>query len=152
MTALVVSSGDRSLLDEMSTDLSDFGAQDLANVAWAMAVQLVTTEPLVVAVAMEAQRKLPAMGPQHLCNLIWAFATISWSTPGEPGDRSNLILSLSNEVRQRSSELENLGLAAASWGFATAVAARGAPQHTKNVRGATGRVSVMGCKKQADPS
>ena len=30
----LVSSGDRCLLDEMSTDLSDFGAQDLANVAW----------------------------------------------------------------------------------------------------------------------
>ena len=29
-----VSSGDRCLLDEMSTDLSDFGTQDLANVAW----------------------------------------------------------------------------------------------------------------------
>ena len=34
-------------------------------------------------------------------NLIWAFATVSWSTR-EPGDRSNLILSLSKEVRQRS--------------------------------------------------
>eukprot|EP00435_Cladocopium_sp_Y103_P015816 s4915_g3.t2 len=130
----------------MSTDLSDFGAQDLA-----MAVRLVTTEPLVVAVAVEAQRKLPAMGPQHLCDLIWAFATISWSTPGEPGDRSNLILSLSHEVRQRSSELETLGLAAASWGFATAVAARGAPRHTKNARGATGTVSVMGSMSGPEP-
>lgn len=112
--------GDRCLLDEMSTDLSDFGTQDLANVAWAMAVQLVTSEPLVVALAVEAERKLAAMAPQHLCNLIWAFATVSWSTR-EPGDRSNLILSLSKEVRQRSCELENLGLAAASWGFAMAV-------------------------------
>ena len=31
---LLVSLGDRCLLDEMSTDLSEFGAQDLANVAW----------------------------------------------------------------------------------------------------------------------
>ena len=30
----LVSSGDRCLLDEMSTDLSDFATQDLANVAW----------------------------------------------------------------------------------------------------------------------
>ena len=40
--------------------------------------------------------------PHHFRgNLIWAFATVSWSTR-EPGDRSNLILSLSKEVRQRS--------------------------------------------------
>ena len=49
-------SGHRCLLAQLD-DLTDFGAQDLANVAWAAAVQQMDRQPLVVSIALEAQRR-----------------------------------------------------------------------------------------------
>ncbi|CAK9010880.1 unnamed protein product [Durusdinium trenchii] len=112
--------GNRTFFEDIGADLTYFGAQDLSNLAWAMAIQLVTNEPLVVAIAVAAQRKISSeMTPQHLCNLIWSFAAMSWSGV------NHFIPTLtrwSNEVLQRSHEVETLGLAATSWSLATATA------------------------------
>ena len=56
--------------------MKDFGAQDLANVAWAMAVQLADDETFLL-IASEAPRRLSEMSPQQLCNVLWAFAAVS---------------------------------------------------------------------------
>ncbi|CAE6954439.1 unnamed protein product, partial [Symbiodinium sp. CCMP2456] len=96
----------------------EFAARDVANVAWAMASQALIDEPAIVALAARAQRTMSEMELQHLCNLLWAFATFSWQrTPG-PTMLRGLSAAL---LRRRPSEFEHRGLAATSWALADAL-------------------------------
>ncbi|CAE7363088.1 unnamed protein product [Symbiodinium microadriaticum] len=84
----------------------------------AMASQALIDEPAIVALAARAQRTMSEMELQHLCNLLWAFATFSWQrTPG-PTMLRGLSAAL---LRRRPSEFEHCGLAATSWALADAL-------------------------------
>lgn len=70
--ALVVA----QLLEDIRANMKSFGAQAVANTAWAFARMRVTDGPLLVAARQAAVRQSPELNPRGLSNIAWAFATL----------------------------------------------------------------------------
>merc|ERR1740129_315594 len=97
---------------ESISNLSDFGAQALANTAWAFATLASFDKPLMDSLAAESIAKLSEFGQQQLSNLAWAFATLaSFDKP--------LMDSLAAESIAKLSEFGQQQLSNLAWAFAT---------------------------------
>ena len=59
--------------------MSEFNAQDIANMAWAFAKLGQSDEKLFAALARAAQLRMNGFTVQELVNTAWAFATLGQS-------------------------------------------------------------------------
>merc|ERR1712070_1100815 len=94
--------------------ISEFKAQELANLAWAFATAGHTAcSPLFTAVATAAESRMPEFKPQELANLAWAFATL-----GCP--RSKWPPRLARTCQRQIKDFKPQELAKTAWAFAKA--------------------------------
>merc|ERR1712216_690856 len=98
---------------EARRQLCNFAAQDVSNLTWALAARSIHDAPLTAGLAAAACAKAAGLEPQHLCNVLWALASLPWLQRSEGG-------CLSTELQQRisGSEIEPPGLSATAWALA----------------------------------
>lgn len=100
---------------------SQFNAQDVASICWAMAKSHIVAPSLMITLASEAQRKVNDFGARHLSNTAWSLATrqIEGSHP--------LMVGIARPTLVKVRDFSVTDLAAACWAFAASIVTCTAP-------------------------